>query len=56
MDRKRPSFKLAVPSANRRINVWYAVLIFILIIIVGRLFYLQIVEHDHYRAAAIADQ
>lgn len=45
-----------VPSANRRLTIWYSVLIIILVVIGARLFYLQIVRHDHYRTAALADQ
>lgn len=45
-----------VSHANRRLYVWYGILIFILVIIVARLFYLQIIRHDHYRQAAYADQ
>ncbi len=56
MDRNRNAPKPAMPSANRRINFWYAALILIFALIVARLFYLQIIRHDHYRAAAYADQ
>ena len=45
-----------MPSANRRINVWYGILILIIAVIIGRLFYLQIIRHDYYRAEALADQ
>ncbi|OGL34969.1 hypothetical protein A3F05_00185 [Candidatus Saccharibacteria bacterium RIFCSPHIGHO2_12_FULL_47_17] len=45
-----------MPSANRRINIWYVALILILAVIIGRLFYLQIIRHDYYRKAAQADQ
>lgn len=44
------------PSANRRIKIWYGVLIFILGIFIVRLFWLQIVRYDHYRSLALADQ
>ncbi len=55
----------AVPKSNRRpepsgtgrrLSIWYGVLIFILIIFTARLFYLQIIRHDYYRAQALADQ
>lgn len=42
--------------ANRRLKIWYAVLIFILAVFIGRLFYLQIVKHDYYKSAAQAAQ
>ena len=32
--------------------MWYAVLIFVLVVFIGRLFYLQIIRHDYYRSAA----
>ncbi|HEU5004836.1 MAG TPA: penicillin-binding protein 2 [Candidatus Saccharimonadales bacterium] len=44
------------PSANRRLLVWYGFLILIIVVIVGRLFYLQVIKHDHYQAAALNDQ
>lgn len=43
-------------SANRRIAIWYSILILIFCIIIGRLFYLQIIKHDYYRQQALADQ
>lgn len=45
-----------MPSANRRLNVWYGALIIIFILSIGRLFYLQIIRHEHYQQAAYADQ
>lgn len=44
------------PSANRRLAIWYGSLIFILLVIVVRLFYIQIIRHDHYRQAALTSQ
>src|SRR3989344_2776132 len=46
----------AVPKSNRRLTIWYGVLIFILTIFIARLFYLQVIRHDYYRAQALADQ
>jgi cell division protein FtsI/penicillin-binding protein 2 len=43
-------------STNRRLSIWYAVIIFILTIITLRLFYLQIIRHDYYQKAALSDQ
>lgn len=43
-------------TANRRINIFYAVLILVIGVIIARLFYLQIIKHDYYRQAALSDQ
>lgn len=43
-------------KSNRRLSIWYGVLLLILVIFVARLFYLQIIRHDYYRAQALADQ
>src|SRR5665213_2769644 len=43
-------------SAGRRLAVWYGALVLIMMIFVFRLFWLQIVRHDQYRAAALSDQ
>jgi hypothetical protein len=45
-----------LPSANHRIKLWYGALIILLAVFIGRLFYLQIIRHDHYRQAALSDQ
>ncbi|MGA3150068.1 MAG: penicillin-binding protein 2 [Candidatus Saccharimonadales bacterium] len=45
-----------LPSANRRLNWWYGVLLTICVIFIGRLFYLQVVRHDYYHQAALSDQ
>ncbi len=42
--------------ANRRLSLWYGVLIFILAAFIIRLFYLQIIKHDYYQQKAYADQ
>lgn len=42
--------------ANRRLKIWYAVLIFIIVVFIARLFYLQIIRHDYYQSAAQATQ
>lgn len=44
------------PKSNRRLSIWYGLLLLILTIFVGRLFYLQIIRHDYYRAQALAGQ
>jgi len=43
-------------GANRRIQVWYIVLLAIAVIFIGRLFYLQIVRHEYYHQQALNDQ
>lgn len=43
-------------GANRRIQVWYIVLLAIAVIFVGRLFYLQIIKHEYYHQQALSDQ
>lgn len=43
-------------STNRRLSIWYSLVILIIGIIIIRLFYLQIVRHDYYQQAALNDQ
>jgi cell division protein FtsI/penicillin-binding protein 2 len=52
----RPPARTAGLSSNRRLYIWYGVLLFIISVIVLRLFYLQIVRHDYYQKAALSDQ
>lgn len=40
----------------QRVRLWYGLLLFILVIFGVRLFYIQIIRHDHYRKAALSDQ
>ena len=42
--------------AETRIKVWFAFLVFIMVIFGIRLFYIQVIRHNHYKAAALADQ
>lgn len=51
-----PSPAPPAPKSNRRLLIWYGVLILILAIFIARLFYLQVIRHDYYRAQALADQ
>ncbi|MDB5160896.1 MAG: putative Peptidoglycan glycosyltransferase [Candidatus Saccharibacteria bacterium] len=51
--RTRPS---KTSSANRRLYVWYGALLFVGLIVILRLFYLQVIRHDYYRQAALNDQ
>jgi cell division protein FtsI/penicillin-binding protein 2 len=48
----RSDFTLAI----KRVRLWYALLILILCIFTVRLFYLQVIRHDHYKASALSDQ
>lgn len=45
-----------VSFSNLRFDIFYGLLILILAIFVLRLFYIQIIKHDHYRAAALEGQ
>src|SRR5581483_9527608 len=54
MDRS-PKARLSL-SSNRRLYLWYGALLFIIAVIILRLFYLQIIRHDYYQARALNDQ
>lgn len=41
---------------NLRIRILYGALLLVLAVFVVRLFYLQVIKHDHYRKAALANQ
>lgn len=43
-------------STNRRLFIWYTAVIFVIGVIILRLFYLQIIRHDYYQRAALNDQ
>lgn len=43
-------------SPIQRLRIWYALIIVILAVFVVRLFYLQIIRHEHYKQAAQSDQ
>lgn len=43
-------------ASSQRINIWYGFLLLVIAIFAARLFYLQVVRHDYYRQAALADQ
>lgn len=51
-----PQNKNTVTQSVKRIRLWYGLLILVLGIVGVRLFYLQVIRHDHYRAAALSDQ
>lgn len=40
----------------QRVRIWYALIIIIFGIFVVRIFYLQIIRYDHYKAMALSDQ
>src|SRR5579862_1415283 len=57
MNQRPPGFAgLNRISSNRRLFMWYAAVIFVIGVIIIRLFYLQIVRHDYYEQAALSDQ
>lgn len=43
-------------SDNRRLKIWYVLLVAVMAIFIARLFYLQIIRHDYYKGAAQAAQ
>jgi len=51
-----PKNKNSVSQAVKRIRTWYGLLVLILVIFGARLFYVQIIHYNHYRAAALSDQ
>lgn len=51
-----PGSSRQIINTNRRLNIWYAVVLVIIGIIILRLFYLQIIRHDYYQQAALGDQ
>lgn len=54
----RPSSQPRATHAKpvTRVRVWYACLLFVAAVFVVRLFYLQIIRHDHYQQAALRGQ
>lgn len=53
----QPSDSTLVNSGSRRrLQVWYGVLMLIMALFIARLFYLQVMQHDHYRRAALSGQ
>ncbi len=47
---------LNVGQTIKRVRIWYGLLFLVLIIFSIRLFYIQIISYNHYRAAALGDQ
>lgn len=48
--------RFGLPSANRRLAIWFGVLFLVLGLFTIRLFYLQVIKHNHYQQEAYADQ
>lgn len=40
----------------KRVRLWYGALVLIMLVFAVRLFYLQVIRYDHYKAAALSDQ
>ncbi len=53
---------MALPNTNnfaqavKRVRIWYGLLIVVLLVFGLRLFYIQVIDYGHYRAAALSDQ
>ncbi len=53
---------MALPNKNqvsqtvKRVRIWYGLLLFVVAVFGLRLFYIQIIHYDYYRAAALSDQ
>ncbi len=43
-------------TSIKRLHIWYGVLLFICVIFLLRLFYLQVIRHDYYQKAALQGQ
>ncbi len=56
MTDKPPAKVARYGGANKRVQVWYALLLLISAIFIARLFYLQVIKHDYYTKQALADQ
>lgn len=50
------SIRFGIGSPNRRIQIWYGILLTISVIFIARLFYLQVIKHDYYSQQALNDQ
>lgn len=48
--------KPAVIGSVRRVRIWYALILLVMVIFLVRLFYLQVIQHDYYRKAALNSQ
>lgn len=53
----QPKRNVTAPlSPLARIQLWYVVLILVFAVFILRLFYLQVIRHDHYQKAALTNQ
>jgi cell division protein FtsI/penicillin-binding protein 2 len=48
--------KPAFTQSVQRVRIWYGVLLLVLGVFGVRLFYIQVIQHNHYEAAALSDQ
>lgn len=48
----KPAFSMYV----QRVRIWYGALLLVLIVFGIRLFYVQVIQHNHYETAALSDQ
>lgn len=44
------------PIFYRRVQIWYAFIVVVFAVCLLRLFYLQVIQHEHYKTAAQSDQ
>lgn len=56
MNPRSPAQLTTTMGANRRLHLWYGVLLLIVAIFIARLFYLQIIKHDYYHQKALSSQ
>jgi cell division protein FtsI/penicillin-binding protein 2 len=48
--------KSAFSQSVQRVRIWYGALLLVLLIFGIRLFYVQVIQHNHYESAALSDQ
>lgn len=48
--------KTAVIGAVKRVRIWYALIVLVMVVFLVRLFYLQVIKHDFYRKVALNSQ
>ena len=48
--------KHAFSQSVQRVRIWYGVLLLVLVVFGARLFYIQVIQHNHYKNAALSDQ
>jgi len=52
----RPAINASYLHQGQRVRIWYAALVAVMLLFGVRLFYLQIIRHDHYKKAALTGQ